>query len=337
MTLILTRADLASVLTADDCLSSVEAAFRDYGEGRTDAPKSVGLHAAAGTFHIKAAMSDVFAAKINANFPGNPRDHRLPTIQGVIVVMDLAHGTPLAILDSTLITTLRTAAATAVAAKVLARADAATITVVGCGTQGRASLEALLRVRPIRKAFAYDVDRAAAERFASELQATHGIEVRAAVTLDDAIAESAIVVTCTTARTAFLDARHLHPGLFIAAVGADNPEKQELTPALLRESKVVVDILEQAATMGDLHHALEAGLLQRGDIHGELADVLCGRVPGRQTDDEVFVFDSTGTALQDVAVASLAYARAVQRGAGVELPPFAAPDVGVDPRRRARL
>ncbi len=319
MTLILTARDLLPILTPHDCLSSVEQAFRDYGEGRSTAPKSLGLHAAAGTFHVKAAISNIFAAKINANFPENPRRHSLPTIQGVIVVIDIERGTPLAILDSALVTTLRTAAATAVAAKYLARDDASTVTIAGCGTQGRASLEALRLVRPIRVAYAYDLDGTAAERFAIEMHERLGIDVRAVKDLNEAVAQSAIVVTCTTAHAAILDARHLHPGLFIAAVGADNPQKQELTPALLRESKVVVDILEQAATMGDLHHAIEAGVLTRDDVHGELADVICGRVASRRSDDEIFVFDSTGTALQDVAVSSFAYARAVERGAGVEV------------------
>lgn len=313
MTRILTRSDLASLLTPDDCLASVEAAFRSYGEGRIAAPKSVGLHAANGTFHIKAAIADVFAMKVNANFPGNPRQHSLPTIQGVIVVIDLERGVPLAILDSAFITTLRTAAATALAAKLLAREDASAITIVGCGTQGRASLDAIRRVRPIRTAYAFDADAASAGRFANELDA------QIVTSLDDAIAQSDIVVTCTTARAPILDVHHLHPGLFIAAVGADNPEKQELTPALMRESAIVVDLLEQAATMGDLHHALDAGVLTREDVRGELADVLCGRVPGRRNDDEVLVFDSTGTALQDVAVASLAYARAAERNAGVDV------------------
>lgn len=319
MTLILTARDLASVLTPRDCLASVEQAFRGYGEGRAAAPKSLGLHAAAGTFHVKAAIADIFAAKINANFPENPRRHGLPTIQGVIVVMDPDRGTPLAILDSALVTTLRTAAATAVAAKYLARDDASTVTLAGCGTQGRASLEALLLVRPIREAYAYDLDNAVAERFAIEMHQRLGIDVRAVASLDDAVGQSAIVVTCTTARAAILDRRHLHPGLFIAAVGADNPQKQELTPALLRESRVVADLLEQAATMGDLHHALEAGVLTRDDVHGELADVICGRVAGRRNGEEIFVFDSTGTALQDVAVSSFAYARALERGAGVDV------------------
>ena len=319
MTRILTRRDLASLLTPEDCLAVVERVFRAYGEGQVAAPKSAGLHAPAGTFHIKAAIADVFAMKINANFPGNPRQHRLPTIQGVIVVMDLERGTPLAILDSGLITTLRTAAATAVAAKALARENAGTVTVIGCGTQGRASLEALCAVRPVRKAYAFDVDSAAAETLAAEMQKRLGIGVEAVTAFEDAVADSDIVVTCTTAQTAILDAHHLHPGLFIAAVGADNPGKQELTPALLRASNVVADILEQAATMGDLHHALEAGVLTRDAVRGELADVLCGRVPGRVHADETFVFDSTGTALQDVAVASLAWSRASERGAGLEI------------------
>jgi alanine dehydrogenase len=319
MTRLLTRTDVAAVLTPADCLQAVEEAFRSYGEGRAGAPKSVGFHAARGTFHIKAAIADVFATKINANFPGNPSAHHLPTIQGVIVVMDVERGATLAILDSTLITALRTAAATAVAAKHLARANAKTLAVIGCGTQGRATVEALRVVRPIEDVLAYDMDAACADRFAREMAERHGINVRAVGSVDEAVRGADIVVTCTTARTAILDVHHLQPGIFIAAVGADNPEKQELTPALLSKTRVVADILEQAATMGDLHHALESGAMRREEVHGELGDVICGRVRGRTNHDETFVFDSTGTALQDVAVASIAVRRASERGVGIEI------------------
>jgi len=319
MTRLLTRGDVAEVLTPADCLQAVEEAFRGYGEGRTAAPKSVGFHAPSGTFHIKAAMADVLATKINANFPGNPSRHQLPTIQGVIVVMDCERGTTVAILDSTLITALRTAAATAVAAKYLARADARKLTVIGCGTQGRSTVEALRVVRPIDEVVVYDLDAACADRFAREIGGQHRMNVRAERSIDEAVRTADIIVTCTTARTAILDSQHLSPGVFIAAVGADNPEKQELTPALLSRTKVVADILEQAATMGDLHHALESGAMRREDVHGELADVIRGRVPGRTADDEIFVFDSTGTALQDVAVASIAVRRALERGVGIEI------------------
>jgi alanine dehydrogenase len=319
MTRILTQSDVAVLLTIDDCIAAVETVFRDYGEGRIAPPQTLGVHAPNGTFHIKAAAADVFAAKVNANLPQNPRLYGLPTIQGVIIVMDLERGTPLGILDSTLITTLRTAAASAVAAKYLARADARTIAIIGCGIQGQAHLDAMMRVRPIAKAYAFDVDAAISERFAHSMQQRLGIEVAQALSIDDAVAASDIVVTCTPSRSPILGSQHRHAGLFIAAVGADNPEKHELDPALMARCRVVPDILEQAALMGDLHHALDAGTLTRDDIHGELADVICGRVPGRQDNDEVFIFDSTGTALQDVATASVALSRAVEREVGMEV------------------
>jgi len=319
MTRLLTRDDVGAVLTPADCLRAVEDAFRSYGEGIAASPKSVGFHASSGTFHIKAAMADVLATKINANFPENPSRHRLPTIQGVIVVMDCERGTTLAILDSTLITALRTAAATAIAAKYLARNDAKTLVVIGCGTQGRATVEALRDVRPIDQVLAYDIDAPSADRFAREITEQKGLSARAVGSVDEAVRAADIVVTCTPARTPILDVHHFRPGLFIAAVGADNPEKQELTPALMSKTKIVADILEQAATMGDLHHALEAGALRREDVHGELGAVICGRVPGRTSEDQTFVFDSTGTALQDVAVASIAVKRAMERGAGIEI------------------
>jgi alanine dehydrogenase len=319
MTRILTASDVAALLTIDDCIAAVETAFRDFGEGRTAPPQTLGVHAANGTFHVKAAAADVFAAKINANFPENPRQYELPTIQGLIVVMDVDSGTPLGILDSTLITTLRTAAATAVAAKHLCRESSRTMTIIGCGVQGQAHAEALLRVRPIEKIFAFDGDRDAAARFARDMSHRLGIEVLAADSMENAVAESDIVITCTPARSPILGREHSHAGLFIAGVGADNPEKNELAPALLAQSRVVPDILEQAAVMGDLHHAIAAGAMTRDDIHGQLADIVCGRVPGHRNDDEVFIFDSTGTALQDVATASIALTRAVARGTGVEV------------------
>lgn len=319
MTRILTQGDVAAVLMVSDCISAVEEAFRSYGEGRAQRPQSMGIHAEAGTFHIKAATAEIFAAKINANFPDNPQRHGLPTIQGVIVVADIERGTPLGILDSILITSLRTAAASAVAAKYLARHDANTMTIVGCGSQGRAHLEALVQVRPIAKAYAYDVHDDVSDRFAREMSSRLGIEVVKSASMDHAVAQSDIVVTCTPARSPVLNEHHWHRGLFIAAVGADNPDKHELAPALLEQCLVVPDILDQAATMGDLHHAIVAGVLTRESIHGELAEVICGRVAGRRNDDEVFVFDSTGTALQDVVVASLALSRAVERGIGLEL------------------
>lgn len=148
-------------------------------------------------------------------------------------------------------------------------------------------------------------------------------ELRIAVTpvqqLAGAVGESDICVTCTTARRPFLRPEDVRAGTFIAAVGADNPRKQELAPELLAANKVVVDILEQCATIGDLHHALDAGVMMRGDVYAELGEIITGRKPGRTSAEEIIIFDSTGTALQDVAAAAVVYEKAVGAGLGVRL------------------
>jgi ornithine cyclodeaminase/alanine dehydrogenase-like protein (mu-crystallin family) len=140
--------------------------------------------------------------------------------------------------------------------------------------------------------------------------------VEAARDLGAALRQSDVCVTCTNARRAFVDVGDVAPGTFIAAVGADNQGKQELAPALVAASTLVVDVLEQAGEIGELQHALAAGLLTPADVHAELADVVAGRRPGRTRDDEITIFDSTGTALQDVAAAVAVYERAVATGAG---------------------
>lgn len=317
MTRLLTRTDIAAVLTLQDCIAAVEQAFHDYDAGRLAKSASLAVRGEHGTFHVKAARSTVFAAKINANFPGNPSQYGLPTIQGAIVVMDTDRGELLAVMDSTLVTTLRTAAATAVAAKHLARTDASIAAIIGCGAQGRASALALKEVRPLRRVQLWDVDNKMIDACAAALTGA-SLEIGRAPSLDAAVTDADIVVTCTPAREPFLDTHHVRPGVFVAAVGADNPQKCELTPWLMAKARIVPDLLEQATEMGDLRFAIASGHVAAGDVHGELGAVVSGRVPGRSADEEIFVFDSTGTALQDVAVASVALARARERGIGFE-------------------
>jgi len=320
-TLVLTRRDVTRLLGVRDCIDAVERAFRMHAAGAAVPPGVLGTHVAGGGFHVKTAglLGDerVFVAKVNANFPDNPARRGLPTIQGVIALFDAEAGRLLAVLDSIAITGLRTAAASAVAAKYLAREDAGVVAICGCGEQGRHQLRALAAVRPLRRALAFDADAAAAARYASEMAAELGIEVAVADALAPAARASDIVVTCTSARRWLLGRGDVAPGAFVAAVGADHPEKQEIEPALLAASTVVADVLEQCATIGDLHHALEAGVMTREDVHAELAEVVAGRKPGRRSADEIVVFDSTGTALQDVAAAWLVYSRARASGAGL--------------------
>lgn len=323
MTRILTRGDVARLLGWDECIAAVEDAFRLHAEGRSLAPGVLAVHAPDGGFHVKAAGLPLgrlyVAVKTNGNFPENPRRHGLPTIQGVIVLCDATDGRPLAVMDSMEITVRRTAAATAVAAKRLARPDAHTATLCGCGVQGRAQLRSLARVLPLRRAFAFDADPAAARAFAAELAPELGLEVTAVTDLAAAVAASDVCVTCTTARKAFLMKEHVRPGTFVAAVGADHPEKQELDPRLMASAVVVADVLEQCASIGDLHHALAAGAMVREAVHAELAEVVSGRKPGRRSAEEITIFDSTGTALQDVAAAAVVYEKAVARAIGLDV------------------
>ena len=146
-----------------------------------------------------------------------------------------------------------------------------------------------------------------------------GFPVMAAAELAGAARRSDVIVTCTPSRSPLLFPDDIRPGTFVAGVGADSPDKQELHPGLLARSRVVVDVLAQCAEMGDLHHALTAGVVARGDVHAELAEVVAGRKPGRVAPDETFVFDSTGTALEDVAAAAAVYEKALARGRGLSV------------------
>jgi alanine dehydrogenase len=319
---IVTRAEVERLLDPAACIAAVEAAFRMRAAGRIQSAL-LGLHLPGGGFHAKAAampgIPPYFAAKINANFPGNPAAHGLPTIQGVLALFDAATGQPLALMDSIAITLLRTAAATAVAARYLAPADAGTVTVVGCGAQAKAQLVALRAVRPITRAFACDLDPGVRDAFARSVTDALGIPTVAMQDLGAATRGSDIVITCTTSRRAFLGPEHVSPGTFVAAVGADTEEKQEIEPRLLAASAVVVDSLEQCSTIGDLHHALIAGAMTVDDVRGELGDIIADPARARRTPDEIVIFDSTGVALQDVAAAAVVYERATEQGIGLSV------------------
>ncbi len=301
--LVLSRADVFDLLPLRDCIDVVEQAFRLHAEGRTLGPGVLSVPATDGGFHIKAAgllgPRGYFAAKTNANFPGNPRRFGLPTIQGV--------------------TALRTGAATGVAAKFLARADARTATIVGCGIQGELQLAAVAAVLPLRRAWVLDLDHARAESMAARARASLGLEVEAAKDLHQALAGSDVCVTCTPSRQAVVTAADVAPGTFVAAVGADAHGKRELEPILMATSTVVVDVLAQCVEIGELQHALAAGLMTREQVHAELGEVVARRRPGRTRPDEITIFDSSGTALQDVAAAVAVYEKARLTGRGREV------------------
>ena len=295
MTLLLTAADIVELLTLDDCIDAVERAFRAHGEGRLAPAGILSAHAGEGAFHIKtASFGGYFAAKANANFPSNP-SRGLPTIQGVVLLFETTNGSPLAVMESGEITVRRTAAATAVAARYLARRGSRTVELFGCGRQGRMQLEAVRRVLAIESVVVHDINPNAERELARDFPVvTEG--------------EPDVIITCTTSRQPFL--KVAPAGTFIAAVGADNPEKSEIAPELMRRSTIVTDLTEQAMAIGDLHHAPGAA------VHAELGQIVAGRKRGRASDDEIIIFDSTGVGFQDAAAAAVVYERAIERKKG---------------------
>jgi ornithine cyclodeaminase/alanine dehydrogenase len=219
-------------------------------------------------------------------------------------------------MDSMEITIRRTGAATAVAAKYLARLDSKSILVCGCGNQGRVSVQALSKIFSLEQVFAYDIDDSRAQRFANELSAELKIAVETTSDLAEAMKRSDICVTCTPSTRFFLKQEYAQPGTFIAAVGGDSEAKQELEPALLAQNKTVVDIVDQCASIGELHHAIASDLMSKQNVHAELGEVVAGIKPARTSSDEIIIFDSTGMALQDVITAATVYKKAVDRGIG---------------------
>lgn len=264
--LILRGKDVRRLLSMAHCTAAVEEAFRLYGEASVPKPGVLATHVAGGGFHVKAGVMPFegrlyYAAKVNANFPDNRDRHRLPTIQGALLLFDAECGTPLAVLDSAEITGSRTGAATAVAAKYLARPNSRKLAVIGCGTQARYQAAALQAVLGINQILAYDTNLAQTQSFLGAIEATSDVAVQAAASVGEATLQSDVIVTCTTARTAFLMPEHVRPGTFVAAVGADNEDKQELDLQLLAANRVIPDVLRQAAEIGELHHGLAARLL----------------------------------------------------------------------------
>jgi alanine dehydrogenase len=322
-TLVLKRGDVAELLGIDECITGVEQAFKLYAEGKTLPPKLMGIHSENGGFHIKAGILGsekiYFVAKINANFSGNSKQYGLPTIQGIIVVCDGKNGRLLAVMDSIEITIIRTGAATAVAAKYLAPPNAKVATICGCGNQGKISLKALMKVRSLEKIYAFDIDEALTQKFSEHFLSEIDVIPIAKDELTRSLQNSQIVVTCTPSRQPFIRTEDIMPGTFIAAVGADSEEKQELFTDLIATNKIVVDLAEQSATIGELHHVIGEKKITIAGIHAELGMIIAGKKSGRESDKEIIIFDSTGMALQDVAAASIVYEKALASGIGTKL------------------
>jgi alanine dehydrogenase len=224
---------------------------------------------------------------------------------------------PLAIMDGTHITAYRTGAAGAVAADVLARKDSQKVGIVGAGTQGRMQLLALKEVFDIQDVRIWDIDRRIANRYQKQMTKELSIDIHVVDTPEAVAPDADILVTVTPSRKALVNIDSIREGMHINAIGADGPGKQELDPQIMtRASKIVVDSFEQCRKIGEIQHALGQGLIDESNIHAEIGEIINGNKSGRETDDEITLFDSTGLSAQDIAASKIVYEAAKKKGLG---------------------
>lgn len=325
MVRVLGREEVRRLVGMADAITVVREAFAaaDQGAAVMPAPLELRLPDADGELHVKGAYlkgAPVFVVKTATGFYRNPA-RGLPVSGGMTLVYDAETGVLLVLAaDGGLLTELRTAAAGALAADLLAQRQAKAVGVIGTGGQARYQLHALLQVRPIELVRVWGRRREAAERYAREV-ATAGVTVSVAATARQAVEGAEVVITATSASEPLVEAGWLAPGAHVTAVGADMPHKQELDPQILAlAGKYVPASVMAAARSGELHHAIEAGVFGTESVYGELPAVASGRLPGRTRADELTVADLTGLGIQDAAIAELVTRLAEQHGAGRDLP-----------------
>jgi ornithine cyclodeaminase len=320
--LLIPEALVPELVSMEDAIAAVKRSFAacDRGEARPYpvVRESVGQRAA--VFGVKSgfdASAGVLGLKAGGYWPQNTHVG-LGNHQSTILLYDPQTGRPSALIGANYLTGVRTGAASAIAIDCLARQDVETLSLIGAGAQAVHQVRAALAVRPLRRVMCWAPTAARLESLGVQVRAM-GLEFKVAFTAEQAVRAADILVTVTPSTSAIVMKDWVRPGTHISAMGADTVGKQELASALISSAHVVVDSVEQAITIGECQHAIREGLLQREDLTQTLGGLVSGRLHGRRTVDEITVFDSTGIALQDLAAAADAVARARQRGMGIEL------------------
>ncbi|MBX4861969.1 ectoine utilization protein EutC [Rhizobium bangladeshense] len=321
--IILTEAELRKVIGLDrDAVACIEEAFAALATKAVAMPPILRLDIPEyrGEVDVKTAYVpgiEGFAIKISPGFFDNPKIG-LPSTNGMMVLLSSRTGLVQALLlDNGYLTDVRTAAAGAVAARHLSRENASVAAIFGAGMQARLQLEALTLVRPIREARIWARDAAKAQAVAAELATKLGFPVTATPEARGAVTGADLIVTTTPSETPIIKAGWLEPGQHLTAMGSDAEHKNEIDPAAIVGADVyVADSLKQTRRLGELHHAIDAGLVTADTVFAELGQIVAGRAPGRTRNDQITIADLTGTGIQDTAIATLAFARAGAANAG---------------------
>lgn len=306
--LLLSRAQIEKLLSIDEALKAVEYCFKLEAEGRAVMPPKLYLNLPeyGGDFRAMPAYIDGYAGiKWVSVYPDNRR-HNLPSVTAIIILCDPNIGCPLSIMDGTYITEIRTGAAGGVAVKYLARRDSTIVGIIGAGVQAKTQLLAINEVLPrIEEVKVFDEHEDASVRYAEEMRAKLNVNIYPVDAVEEAT-EAGIVITSTPSRKPIVKKQCIRPGTHINAIGADARGKQELESDLLKNAKIVVDNIEQAAHSGEINVPLSEGAISLEDIYGTIGEVAAGLKPGRES-DEITIFDTTGLAVQDMICAKHVY------------------------------
>jgi alanine dehydrogenase len=325
MTLLLSRHDVARLLTMKDAIAAVEEAFCQLARGNVTMPQRTAIRVAAhGGTHLGMPAyiggdMDALALKVVTVYPQNPAQHHLPTTIGLLVLSDPRTGAPLAVMDASYLTAMRTGAVSGVATKHLARPDAKRVGIFGAGVQAQTQLSAIACVRALDGAWVYDTDTAKAKSYADQMTKTLSLPVVAVNTPREAVAGMDIIVAASSASEPIFDGTWLEPGQHINGVGSHAPHTRELDTKAVVRSKVFVDSVDACLVeAGDLLIPIKEGAIDRSHIRAGLGEVAAGLKPGRESDKEITLFKSVGLALQDASTAHIVYRMALEQKAGVE-------------------
>ena len=324
LVLVLSRTDTESLLDLDALRDALRPAMEDVSSGRASMPARIAAAVPSGgllaAMPAYAPTGGGLMTKLVSLFPGNSGTS-LPTHQALVIVFDAESGEPLALLDGTSITTLRTAAGSALSAELLARPDARTLAILGTGVQARAHAEAMMRVRPIQQIRVAGRNRHRAASLASALQDTLGVDAQAVDTYQQACADADLVCAATHSPVPVVEREFLKPGVNVTSVGY-NTDGREVDSATVADALVVVEsvaavLAPPPAGCNDLRLPIQEGLIEAGHIHIEIGDLLTGAKAGRISPDQITLYKSVGVAAQDAAAADLVLTAARRQGLGV--------------------
>lgn len=323
--LILNAADVRNTLPMAEAIEAMKRAYAALSDGRAEVPLRARLaippHEAVSLFmpaYVQDEQGDSLAVKVVSLFPRNPQ-RGLALIQAAVLVLEAATGRPLALLEGSTLTAIRTGAASGAATDLLARPDSHVAAIFGAGVQGRTQLEAVCTVRPIQRAWIYDPDPQRLQIFIAEMAGKGPIprDLRPASSAREALAEADVICTATTSLTPVFEDRDLKPGVHINGVGSYTPQMQEIPAETVLRARLVVDSRSASlAEAGDLIQPIQKGLISAEHIYAELGEIVLGRKPGRQSPDEITFFKSVGIAVQDAVAAQLALQNADKMGIG---------------------